>query len=83
MARLRSLLAPLLAAVLFVQAAGAAAGCLRLAGGASLAIDICSAEASLRTVTLPAGDEDGAPPPAAFCAACHALPAAPAPPAPT
>lgn len=82
MARLRRLLAPLLALLLFAQTAAAAAECLRMAGGATLAVEICAPDGTLRTVHLPLHDPAEAPHPAGFCAACHALPTAPAPPAP-
>jgi hypothetical protein len=82
MARLRRLLAPLLAVLLFAQAATAAAACLRLAGGHTLAVEICTADGTPRTLHLPAGDTDEAPHARGFCAACHALPAAPAAPGP-
>lgn len=82
MARLRRLLAPLLALLLFAQTAAAAAECLRLAGGATLAVEICAPDGTLRTVHLPLHDPAEAPHAAGFCAACHALPASPAPPPP-
>lgn len=82
MASLRRLLAPLLALLLFAQSAAAAAECLRMAGGATLTLDLCAPDGSLRTAQIPLHDPDEAPHTATFCAACHALPAAPAPPAP-
>ncbi|MFN6954285.1 MAG: hypothetical protein ACK4PG_05750 [Acetobacteraceae bacterium] len=82
MASLRRLLAPFLAALLFAQSAAAAAECLRMAGGATLTLDLCAPDGSLRTAQIPLHDPDEAPHTATFCAACHALPAAPAPPAP-
>jgi hypothetical protein len=82
MARLRRLLAPLLALLLFAQTAAAAAECLRMAGGATLAAELCAPDGTLRTVQIPLHDPAEAPHAAGFCAACHALPATPAPPAP-
>lgn len=82
MLRLRRLLAPFLALLLFAQTTAAAAECLRMAGGATLAVELCAADGSLRTATVPLDDPDKSPHAGRFCPACHALPATPAPPAP-
>lgn len=76
------LLCRLFAALLLLQSAGAAAACLRLAGGATLAVEICAAEGGVRSLALPWEEPVKAPHGGGFCPACHALPAVPAPPPP-
>jgi hypothetical protein len=73
------LLCRLLAALLVLQSAGAAAACLRLAGGAMLAVEICAADGGARSIALPWEEPAKSPHGGGFCPACHALPAAPAP----
>lgn len=76
------LLCRLFAALLILQTAGAAAACLRLAGSAMWAVEICAAEGGVRSLALPWEEPTKLPHGGGFCPACHALPAAPAPPSP-
>jgi hypothetical protein len=77
-ARFRSLLIRLLAAVLLLQSGVAVAHCLRgVGGGDGLVVEICSTE-GMRTIRLDAnGDPVADHAPGAeggFCPVCHSLP---------